>query len=195
MSSVAELSEAGYPADLEAVLVAVDTPRQFLPDPWDQEASMDHPADLVALEVVDSEEVSTVEEDEADSEVASRNGVAMAAEEVVLATKAAEAFHEEDKAVTVVRMEVPMDIARHPMRLLDQEAEEAVLEEAVMAAEEGMVAPVPLIAMDLAAQHQLVGMTRVVAVAHMMTGPADIVAVEDTTIGTELVVVVATWSR
>jgi len=69
----------------------------------------------------------------------------------------------------------------------------------VAIAEEDMEAPAPPIAMVLACQRQLVGMIRVVAVAHMMTDPADTVAtaVEATEIATvHLVVeVVAIWSR
>lgn len=59
-------------------------------------------------------------------------------------------------------------------------------------AEEAMV--VPLIATALARHSQVVGMTRVVAVAQMMTEMADI-AVEASTIAMELVEVAATWSR
>jgi len=88
-----------------------------------------------------------------------------------------------------VGMEDPMDTLRQmPQPVQVAEAEVAI-------AEEGLVVPVLQIATALAFQLQLVGMTRVVAVAHMMIDPADTVAVEATTIVMELVEVAATWSR
>jgi hypothetical protein len=149
---------------------------------------------LVDLAVVASEVDSVVglmaEEAEVDSEAASRNEEAMVVAEEVLATKEVVAFHPEEAMEEIaVGMEDQTDT---PPQMLQPVQ---VAEAEVAMAEEGLVVPVLQIATALAFQRQLVGMTRVVAVAHMMTDPADTVAVEATTTVMELVEVAATWSR
>lgn len=196
-----EQLRAGSLVVLEVVLEDVDTQRQLLRDQWDL-VDLDLLVDLVSVasEVVDSVAGSMAAEDGVDSEAASRNEEAMvvtiaAAVEEVLAIREVVAFHpEEATAAIAVGMEDPTDTVLPQMLQLVQVAEaEAQME--VASAEEALVVPVLQIVMVLAVQRQLVGMTRVVAVAHMMIDPADTVAVEVTTIATALVEAAATWSR
>jgi len=139
---------------------------------------------------------STVEEDEVDSEaaeVASRTEGAMVVVGEVLATKEVVGFHPEEVEEIAVGMEDPTEA---PTAMLPQMLQPVqVAEVEVVSVEEALLAPVLQIAMVLACQRQLVGMIRVVAVAHMMTDLADTVAVEASTIVMELVEVVAIWSR
>jgi hypothetical protein len=102
------------------------------------------------------------------------------------------AFHPEEDPVAeiAVGMEDPTDTVLPQMPQLVQ-----VAEVEVATAEEALAVPVLQIVTVLACQRQVVGMTRVAAVAHMMTDPEDIVAVEAITTVMGLVEVVATWSR
>jgi hypothetical protein len=193
MLNVAEQSKVGNLVALEVDSEAVDTQRQLPLAQWDPAVlSMDLLGDLVDSEAA-SVVVSRVEEDEADSEVvASRTEEAMAVVEEVLATKEVVASHPEEDTVAeiAVGMEDPTDTEPPQMPQLVQ-----VAEVEVATAEEALVVPVLQIATVLACQRQVVGMTRVVAVAHMMTDPADTVAVEATMTVTGLVEVAAIWSR
>jgi len=195
MSNVVALSRDGNLADLEVVLEAEDTQRQY---PLAQQAlaSADLQADLADSEVA-SAEALMADEVGVDSEEASKIAeamavvaVAVAAAEEELATKEVEASHPE--AATEEIVAAPTDT--HHLQVLPPD-QAAHAEAATVEAEEVM-APAPLIAME--APRQLVGMTRVVAVAHMMIDPADTVevVVETTVIAAPLVVEVeATWSR
>lgn len=186
---MAELSKDGSLADLEVDLVGEDIPKQSLPDRWALVA-LDLLADLVASGAV-SGAVSMVEEAEVGSEAASRIEAAMVAGEVVLDTKEAADFRPEGVMEEIaVGMEDPMGTELLQMPQLVQAAGAG---EAVGMVEEDMAAP--LIVTALECQRQLVGMTRAVAVAHMMTDPVDIVEVVATTTVMDLVEVVATWSR
>jgi hypothetical protein len=194
MLNVAEQSRVGNLVALEVDSEAVDTQRQLPLAQWDPAVrSMDLLGDLVDSEAV-SVVVSRVEEDEADSEVvvASRTEEAMAVVEEVLATKEVVDFHPEEDTVAeiAVGMEDPTDTEHPQMPQLVQ-----VGEVEAATAGEALVVPVLQIATVLACQRQVVGMTRVVAVAHMMTDPADIVAVEATMTVMGLVAVAAIWSR
>jgi hypothetical protein len=207
MSNAAVPSRGGSLADLEVALEDVGTQKQQLPDPWVLAASTDLLEDRAALEEVGfvvalmAEEVEGASEEASKTEVASK--VAVAEEE--LATKEAEASHPEvvtAAAEIVVGMEAQMDMLHLLLMLqLAQVAHVVVATAAAVVgiAEEDMEAPAPPIAMVLSCQRQRVGMIRVVAVAHMMTDPADIVAtvVEAMEIATVplVVEVVATWSR
>lgn len=181
---MAGLSRAGSRVVLEVVLEVVDIRKPLLPDPWAL-AVLEAPlVDLASEEA--SGAVSTVGEAVVDSGVAFQIVEAMVeAGEEVLATKAVEGS------------EVRMDMVRRPMHLLAPVAHAlavlAVLAVVAMGAGVGMG---PL-------DHRIVtvvvvGMTRAVAVAHMMTDPADIVvaAVEAMeTVMRRLEEVAATWSR
>lgn len=146
---------------------------------------------------------SMVEEAEVVSEEGFKieEGMAAVVEEEALATKAVEASHPGAVAEIVVGMVALMDMEH--LLLMLQLAPAAHVAVATVAAvgiaEEDMEAPGPQIAVVLACPRQLVGMTRVVAVAHMMIDPADIVAtlVEAMEIVMVLLAVeaVATWSR
>ena len=192
MLSVAEPSEVGNPAALEVALEGADTQRQFLLDQWELARLVDHLEDQVASEAV-SEVVSMVEEAVEASEAASKIVEAtVVVVEVVLATKEAEVSHPEEVTEVIV---VPVPL--HQMRQQVPEVEEVVVLEVTEVAadivEAGMAVLDPLIAMEV--QHHLVGMIRVEAVAHMMTETEVIAAAEVTTTATQLVAVVATWSR
>ena len=181
---MAGLSRAGSRVVLEVVSEVVDIRKPLLPDPWAL-AVLEAPlVDLASEEA--SGAVSTVGEAVVDSGVAFQIVEAMVeAGEEVLATKAVEGS------------EVRMDMVRRPMHLLAPVAHAlavlAVLAVVAMGAGVGMG---PL-------DHRIVtvvvvGMTRAVAVAHMMTDPADIVvaAVEAMeTVMRRLEEVAATWSR
>ena len=196
MSNVAELSKVGNLAALVAALEVVDIRK---PSPLDQQAQADladHPVDQAASEA-DSEVASTVEEDEVGSGEVSRTVESMeVGEEVVLATKVVEVSREVVMAEEiVVGLAAPMDTVR-PLQMLPQVQVVHAEVASVALVEAGMEDLAPLIATALA--RQLVGMIRVVAVAHMMTDPVDIavVAVEAMGIAMHHVVeVVATWSR
>lgn len=178
-----------------------------LPGLWVLAVSMDLREDQVASEV-DSVVTLMVEEAGEASEEASRTGGAtVVAEEEELATKVAavaEVSHPEVVMVAaeiVVGMEARMDM-EHLLLMLQLAQVAHVVVATVVAVgitEEGMEVPAPRIAMVLACQRQLVGMIRVVAVAHMMTDLADIVetVAEAMEIATHPPVVeaVATWSR
>lgn len=171
----------------------VDTQRQFPLAQWEQPGSTVPLADLAVASEVASVEDSTVEEAEVDSEAAvdSKTEEATVGAEEVLATKEVVASHPEEAMVEVIAvgMEGPTGTELPQMHQLVQVAE---VEEGM--AEEALAVPALQIGMVLACQRQAVGMTRVVAVAHMMTDPADIVAVEAMT-AMGLVEVAATWSR
>ena len=184
---MAELLRDGSRVDLEVAWEVADIQKQSPLDQWALDLVLQ--ADQVASEEV-SVEALTVEEAEVDSEEASKTEEVMeVAEGEVLDTEA---------AMAEVIVEVKM-VTVHPLLTLqlDQVAEEVVVSVAgVMVAAEVIL--VLQIAMVLACQRQVVGMTRAVAVAHMMTDPEDIVA------ATEVMViamdhlegeVAATWSR
>jgi len=194
MSNVVVPSKAGNLAVLEVGLEVAVTLRLF---PLGQ-CLQDPQEDLAVSEVVGSVVDSTADEVEVDSEEDSKiEEVMVEVVEEVLATKEVEA----SAAIEVVMEEIVVGILMaHPlMHPLVQEvvAEEvlAVVIVVVGLAEEGMVARDPQIATD---RHLVVGMTRVVAVAHMKTDPVDIVE-EIVVMGTvmELLVGVlaAIWSR
>ena len=207
MSNAAVPSRDGSLADLVAALEDVDTQKQQLPGPWALAGSTDLLEDRVASEVVDSVVGLMVAEAEGASGEVSKteaaSKVVVAEEELV--TKEAEDSHPE--AVTaaaeiVVGVEAQMVMLLLLLMLQLVQAVHVVVAtaEAVMGIAEGdMEAQVPQIAVVLAHRRQLVGMIRVVAVAHMMTDPVATVAVtfEATEIATALLVVevVATWSR
>lgn len=182
MSNAAELSRAGSHADSEAVSEVVDIQRRFLPDQW-APAVLAHLEDQ-AVSAVASEVVSTVAEDAADLEEALRIVPhTVAAEEEVLATKVVGASPEAVMAEGIVGL---MDMERLPT-LQQDHAPPAPAPGAAMAA----------LVLQIVAQ--VVDMTRAVAVAHMMTDPADTAvaaAVEamETAMRPEAEVV-ATWSR
>ena len=155
----------------------------------------------VAFEVV-SVAASMAEEAEVVSVEVFKTGEAiMVEEEEVLVTREEEASHPEVGLAeeTVVGILGLTDMELHPqMPQLVQAALGVVTKVAEDMAEEAMEALAHLIAVDLASLHQLVGMIRVAAVAHMMTDPADIVvaAVEAMeTVMRRLEEVAATWSR
>jgi len=118
-----------------------------------------------------------------------------------LATRVAEASHPEEamEEETVVGMEVPMDTTLPQMLQLAQVVFAAAATVGLDTAEEVMVDLACQIEITLACQCKLVGMTRVAAVAHMMTDPADIVAAAVADMATVVVIIVqeavATWSR
>jgi hypothetical protein len=186
---------------LEAALEVVVIQKQLLLDQWAREATLTAPLEGQAdFEVVDSEVVSMGEEEEVDSAEAFKIEEAMVAvEEEVLAIKAVEASHPEADTVAEAEIGVGMGVqtdTEHPLQTLPLALEVHVV---VASVEVVMVALDPRIATALACLHQLVGMTRVEAGAHMMTGPVDIVAAtaEDMEIvmGPLVVEAVATWSR
>jgi hypothetical protein len=194
MLNVVELSKDGSLVDLEAALEDADTQRQQLLDQEGLVASMDLQAAPVAS-VAASVVVSMVVGAEADLEGDSRTVEAMVVvDEEASATKEVEASLAEvvTGEETVVGMVDRMATTHLQMPPLVQE----VVVAAFLGAEGGMVDLGPQIVTAL--QHRLVGMIRVAAVAHMMTGPADIVAVAtEVTIETahEEVAAAATWSR
>lgn len=183
MSNVAAPSEAGSPADLEVALEAAVTLRLLLPDQWALEG-LEVPVEEAS--VVASVAASTVAEVVAASEEASQTVEVMAEVAVVaLATKGVEAC----VALT--------DTAPLQMLQLDQEDHARVVLEALQVA---MVAEaVDMGALDRRIATAVVGMTRAVVVAHMMTDPADTVAaaIVDLEIAMRLLEVsaAATWSR
>lgn len=194
MLNVAELSKAGSLVDLEVGLEDGDTQRQQLLD-LQHLASMDLQVDQAASEVA-SEADSTAVEVEAVSEEDSRIAEVMAgADEEALDTKGVVASNLGEVMVEGIGVGMEALTATTHLRMLQLVREVAVA--AFLEAEEDMVAPDLLIATAL--QRQLVGMTRVVAVAHMMTGMADIEeAVTEVMIAMvheEVVVAAATWSR
>jgi hypothetical protein len=195
MLNVAEPSEIGSHVALEAEKVGEGIQRPYHQGPWDLDLLVDLQEGLAASGVV-SGVASMVVEEEAALEGASKIVEAtVVVVEVVSATKAAGASQvEEASEVTAA----PMGMVLPLMRLLAPEVESAVVlvvtEVAVVLAEEGTGALDPLIAMEI--QRQLVGMIRVVAVAHMMTETVDIVAAEaTTTVTARLVEAAAIWSR
>jgi len=199
MSSVAVPSRGGSLADLEEVLEVVVIPKQPPLDQWAPTVISMAPLEVQEdFAAVDSEVALMLEEGGADSEEELKIVEVMAAgEEEELAIRAAEASHLEVdmEAEIVVGMGVQTD-TEHPLQML---LLALVVHVVVVTAEVVMVAPDLPIAMVLACLHQLVGMTRAEADAHMMTGRVDTVAttVEDTGIvmGPLVVEVVATWSR
>ena len=205
MSNVAELSRDGSLAASAAASEAVDTQRLFLPAQWVREALVALLVDQAVSEVV-SEEVLTADEDEVDSEedfkiVEAMEEVVEEEEEVeeVLATKEAGASKagEVTGEETVVGMLGRMAMALHQMPQLVQEVVVVV----VSAAEAAEAADTAEGGMVLALQIVLpkgVGMTRVVAVAHMMTETPDTVAAieaMETVMEDHGVEAAATWSR
>jgi hypothetical protein len=187
MSSVVELSRDGSLVDLEVDWEVVDIQKQFPLDQWVLDLVLQ--ADQVASEEC-SVAALTVAEAEVDSEEASKTEEVMEeAEGEVLATKA---------ATVEVIAEVKM-VTLHPLLTLQLDQ---VVGEVVASVPGGMGAVGAILVLQnatvLACQRQVVGMTRVVAVAHMMTDPEDIVAAtEGTVIAMDHleVEVAATWSR
>lgn len=174
---MAELSGAGNLAALEVDSEAADTQKQFLLDPWDQVvlALLEAQVDQGASEVVSEAALTVVAAAAASAEASKTEAAMVVVEEVVSATEAA---LEEVIVVGMVDLTGMARLLRMPQP--DQVAEADI-------AKGGMVAPVPQIEMDL------VGMTHVAAVAHMMTGLATVevmVVVMD-----HPVEVAATWSR
>jgi hypothetical protein len=193
MLSAVEPLRAGSLVVSEAGLEDVGTQKQQLLAPPDL-ASMDPQVDQVVSEVASAAD-STVVEAEAGSEEASKTAEAMVVDEGVSATKAAVDFLPEVVTVVLeigVGMEVPTAIMHHQTLQLDQVAVVVASQEV----EGGMAAPDLQIATAL--QPLLVGMTRVVAVARMMTGLVGIVeAATEVMIAMalEVVAVAAIWSR
>ena len=184
MSNVAVPSRAGNRVDLEAALEVADIQRPLLPDPWALAGSAAPPVDLVS--VVVSAAASMVAEDVADSEEASKIvEVMVEVDEAASATKAAGAS------------EAQTDTERRQMHQLDQAAH-ALPVLAVLAVVATAAEVVGMEALDHQIATAVVGMTRAVAVAHMMTDPADIAAalvVMETVTPPLGVSVAATWSR
>jgi hypothetical protein len=199
-------SKDGNLAGLVAVLEVETIQRHQLLDQWPQVASTVLLVDQGASEVGASVGALMVGGEEVASEEASKTEEATAAvEEEAWATKEVGASREEatevaaEIAVGMAAQEAQMDM-EHPLQMLLLDPVVHVVVAVVAAiAEGGMAALDPQIATILARRRQLVGMTRVVAVAHMMTDPAAIeaAAVELTEIATApLVVEVAvTWSQ
>lgn len=191
MSNVVELLRAGNLADLEVVLEVVDTQRLSLLAQWVLEALA---ALLVARAVseVVSEEGSMVDVDEVASEEVFKIVEVMAEVEEVLVIKEVGG----SKAGEVMEEEIAVGmVGRMAMALLQmpQLVQEVVaVDSAVDPAEEGMVLGLQIVL------RQGVGMTRVVAVAHMMTETLDTVAVVEA-MGIVMegpgVGAAATWSR
>jgi hypothetical protein len=191
MSNVVELLRAGNLADLEVVLEVVDTQRLSLLAQWVLEALA---ALLVARAVseVVSEEGSMVDVDEVASEEVFKIVEVMAEVEEVLVIKEVGG----SKAGEVMEEEIAVGmVGRMAMALLQmpQLVQEVVaVDSAVDPAEEGMVLGLQIVL------RQGVGMTRVVAVAHMMTETLDTVAVVEA-MGIVMegpgVEAAATWSR
>jgi len=194
MLNAVEQSRAGSLAVSEVDSAVVDIRRQLPLAQWDPVGLMDLLGDRVDSEEAVSVAASRGQEAEVDSEVAvaSRTEEAMAVVEEVLATREVVDSHPEEVTVVeiAVGMEDPTDTVHPPMPQLVQ-----VVEVEAGMAEEALVVPVLQIATVLPCQRQVVGMTRVVAVAHMMTDPADTVAVEATMTVMGLVEVAAIWSR
>jgi hypothetical protein len=171
MSSAAVPSKAGSHADLEVALEVADIRRLPRHDLW---ALVDLEAAALASAVAS---VAASTEDGADSEEASKIAEAMA--EVVV---------EESATKEAVASEAPTDTARRQTPQLGRAA-------LVLAAE---VAEVDMEALDHRIAMVVVGMTRAVAVAHMMIDPADIAAalvVTETVMPLLEASVAATWSR
>jgi hypothetical protein len=193
MSNVVELSRAGSLADLEVALEVVDTQRLFLLAQWVLEALAALLEDQAVSEVV-SVEALMAEGDEVASEEVSKTAEVMGEVEEALDTKGvgvSKAGEVMEEAIGV-GMVGRMAMARLQMPQLVQEVVEVALVAA--SAEEGMVLALQ-IETDL---HQVVGMTRVVAVAHMMTETLDTEPpIEAMEIAMQhlVVEVVATWSR
>ena len=191
MSNVVELLRAGNLADLEVVLEVVDTQRLSLLAQWVLEALAALLVVRAASEVV-SEEGSMADVDEVASEEGFKIAEVMAEVEEVLVikevgdSKAGEVMEEE----IVVGMLGRMAMALPQMPQLVQEV--VVVDSAVDMAEEGMVLALQIVL------RQGVGMTRVVAAAHMMTETPDTVAVIEAmgiVMGGPGVEAAATWSR
>lgn len=205
MLNVAELSRAGSLAVLEVDLEDEDTPNQPRLDQH-QVDSTDLQADQAVSEagsvagLTEAEVVEGVGIGVAFPEEVGDSRTAEASMEVVeeeeLATKVVVDSHPvmEEVEEIVVGMEA-LTVTTLLQMLLPVQV--VVVAAAFLAAGEDM-APDLQIAMVL--QHHLVGMIRAVAVAHMMTGPVDIVAAEvaeamSVTVHEASVVVEATWSR
>jgi hypothetical protein len=175
MSSVAVPSKAGSHADLEVALEVADIRRLLPHDLW---APVVLEAAALASAVVS---VAASTEDAADSEEeASKIAEAMA--EVVV---------EESATKEAVASEAPTDTARHQTPQLGRAA-------LVLAVEVATAAEVDMEALDHRIATVVVGMTRAVAVAHMMIDPADIAAalvVTETVMPRLEASVAATWSR
>jgi hypothetical protein len=167
MSNEAALSKAGSRAVLEVALEGVDTQKPLSLDQWALVVLVGHLGDLAVSEVA-SEVASMVAEVVADSGEASKNVEATAVEGEALATKAVEVFPEE---VMEEEIEAQMDTERPQMHQPDQVAHAPAAPVVVASTEAGLEALAPRTATVLVGQ--VVGMTRVVAVAHMMTDPAD----------------------
>ena len=179
MSNVAALSKAGSRAGLGVALEGVDTQKPLSLDQWALAVLVEHLEDLAVSEVA-SVVVSMVAEVVADSGEASKNVAATAVEGEALATKAVEVFPEE----VMEEIEVQMDTERPQTHQPDQVAHAPAVPVVVASAEAGLEALAPRTATVLVGQ--VVGMTRVVAVAHMMTDPADTAAIEVMEIATHL---------
>jgi len=190
MSSVVVLSKAGNLAVLEVGSEVAVTLRLFHLG----QCLQDLQEDLAASEVVDSVVDSTADEAEVDSEEGSKiEEVMVEVVEEVLASKEVGALAAIEEIVVGILMAHPL---MHPR------VQEVVVEEVLAAVvvvvgltEEGMAAPDPQIAMD---RHLVVGMTRVVAVAHLKTGPVDTVVeivVMETVMELLVGVLAAIWSR
>lgn len=196
MSNVAAPSKAGSLADSEVALGDVATRRLLLHDQWDL-AGLGRPA---ADSEVASVVVSMVGEEAAAaaSEVAFKIVEATAVvEEEVLVIKAAAPPEVALAAATAVGILARTDTVHPRMRQLGQVARAPVLSAAAATAEAGMAALAHRIATVLAPQGR-VGMTRVVAVAHMMTDPAVTAAAAVEAMGTANPLeaeAVAIWSR
>lgn len=173
MSSVGVQSKAGSHADLEVALEVAGIPKLPPHDPWAQVGLVAALASVVAS-VAASTEVA------AGSEEASKIAEVMV--EVVVVESATKA---------VVASEAPTDTAR---RQTHQPARVAL----VLAAEVATAAAeVDMEALDHRIATVVVGMTRAVAVAHMMIDPADIEAalvVTVTVMPLREASVAATWS-
>jgi hypothetical protein len=187
MLSVAEQSRGGSRVDLEADLEAVDTQRQFRLGQWVLVVSVAllvDQVDQVASEVV-SEAASMVEGAEVDLEEASKTVEVMEAEG---GASASEAVSVEE---IVVGMEDPTE---YP--LLMPQPDQVAVGVALAAVDMAVGEAIPVL--QIATAQRLVGMTRVVAVAHMKTDPADIVAATEVMVIAMAhleVVVVVIWSR
>jgi hypothetical protein len=190
MSNVAVLSRAGSHADSEAVSEVVDIQKLFLPDQWAPAVLVAHLEDQ-AVSAVASAVVSMAAEDAADPGEAPQTVLpTVVVEEEALATKVLGASPEAVMAEGIVDL---MDTERLQMLQLVQ----VVHAPPAPAPGAGMEALALRIAAVLGAQ--VVDMTRAVAVAHMMTDPADTAAAAaveamETAMHPE-VEVVATWSR
>jgi hypothetical protein len=200
MSNAVELSKAGSLADLEVALEVADIQRPFLPAQWVLGVLVVLLEDQAVSEVV-SVVALTADGDEVASEEVSKIVEVMVEAEGVLDTKGVEVSKVAGEAMEVEIVVGMVGPTAMVLPQMPQQVQEAVVvvvavlaAAAAVMAEEGMVRALQIETV----LRLVVGMTRVVAVAHMMTETPDTVAAtEAMEIVKEdpVVEAAATWSR